>query len=355
MDTKYGSIEKLEKIRKLGSVRFNFNTQLDPNKIKAFEIANGIVLPLSYGQFLTSFNGGMFLEYDPSYYIDMTEWEPDGPKWSSYYFFTFEELIEEYSNLKVNCKLISNEISENFPIIPICNTPKQETIMLVSHLGLNGESPVFISSDISDMSTYLQIDTSFDSFLNKIIENEGFPDIKVAPGSQYMSVFIYESGIHKAIRKEETDEDIIERTTAIISLDSNDSWAYCDRGNAYENLGQRELALSDFNQAIKLDPEESFFYYCRGIIQLDFGSKRKALIDLDIAVKLDPENLLFLTGRADALQKLGKLEKALIDCNKVLDIDYTYKLALYVRWRVYKAMGKINLAQIDSDTIDELG
>ena len=348
------NIKKLEELRQQGMSKFNFNSRLDLEIIETFEKAYGIVFPKSYKQFMTGFNGGMMLEHDIYFYTDMTDWEPDGPKWSSFYFYTLDELTEKYPDMKSESGMFGDNYKGVFPIIPICNTPKQETIMLVSQKGLSIESPVFISNDISDMSTYVQIDDNFDSFLSKIIDHEGFPEIKVKPGNQLLSIFIYDNGLIDRDPKKETNDEIIERTTSLIKLNPGSAWNYNKRGNVYRHNGQRKLALADFNKSVELNNKQSFFYYCRGSLIMDYGSKRKALIDLDIAVKLDPDSKLFLTGRADALQKLGKLDKALTDCNKVLEKDYTYKLALYVRYRVFKAMGEDELAEADSDLIDDL-
>ena len=354
MTKKYSNITRLEEIRRQGLDKFNFNARLDIDKIETFEKAHGVVFPESYKQFMASFNGGMMLEEPESYYIDMTDWEPDGPKWSSFYFYTIDELEYEYSDLKSDSGIFGDEFNGNFPLIPICNTPKQETIILVSQKGLVKESPVFISSDISDKNTYVQIDDNFHSFLGKIIENDGFPDIKVETENLPLSIYISENRIFETSSEEETNSETIERLTSLIKLNPKSAWNYNERGTAYRLNGQHKLALADFNKSIELNAKESFFYYCRGSMVLDFGSKRKALIDIDIAVKLDPDSLLFLTGRANALQKLGKLEKALIDCNKVLEKNSTYRLALYTRVRIYKAMGEDKLAQADSDLIDEI-
>lgn len=350
----YPSINKLEKKRRQGTPKYNFNARLDLTKIEIFEKKHGIILPESYKQFMANFNGGMILEFEESYYTDMTEWEPDGPKWSSFYFYSLDELLEEYPDLKSESGIFGDDYVGAFPIIPICSTPKQETIMLVSQKGLSMKSPVFISGDISDMSTYVQIDDNFDSFLNKIIEHNGFPEIKAKPGSQLLGNFISDNGLIDQVLEEETYDEIIARTTSMIKLYPKDAWNYNERGTAYKHNGQIKLALADFNKSIEINNKQSFFYYCRGSLILVYGSKRKALIDIDIAVKLDPDSKLFITRRADALQKLGKLDKALADCNKVLNKDSTYRLALYVRQRVYKAMGKDNLAMADSDLIDEL-
>ena len=353
MTQTYSNITRLEKIRRQGLEKFYFNARLDIEKIEAFEKAYGINFPESYKQFMANFNGGMMLEHNIHFYTDMLEWEPDGPKWSSFYFYTLDELEEKYLELKSEYETFDDDLQGFFPLIPICNTPKQETIILVSQKGLSKESPVFISNDISDNSTYVQIDDNFHSLLGKIIEYDGFPDIKAIPESQPLSVFFSKNGILKKISKKETNAEAIERTTALIKLNPRSAWSYNERGTAYKQNGQRKLALADFNKSIELNPKQSFFYYSRGVMILDFGNKRKALIDLDIAVKLDPDSLLFLAGRANAFQKLGKLKKALSDCNKILKEDRLNLLALYVRERVYKAMGEDELAQADSDLIEE--
>ena len=350
----FSSIKKLEDMRRQGLEKFNFNARLDINKIETFEKAYGIIFPESYKQFMANFNGGMMLEHNIHFYTDMTDWEPDGPKWSSYYFYTLDELEEKYSDLKYDSKIFGDKFKGIFPLIPICNTPKQETILLISQKGLVKESPVFISNDISNISTYVQIDDDFNSFLGKIIEHDGFPDLKTTPESQPLNIFISKNGIFETVSKEESYKEVIERTTALIKLNPRSAWSYNERGTAYRHNGQRKLALTDFNKSIELNPKESFFYYCRGAILLDYGSKRKALIDMDIAVKLDPDSLLFLTGRANTFQKLGKLDKALDDCNDVLMQDGIYMLALYVRERVYMEMGEDKLAQADSDLINDL-
>ena len=350
----FPNIKKLEKRAREGTPKYKFHTGVDQEAIETFEKAYGIVLPESYRQFMTKLNGGMILEEPESFYIDMTEWEPDGPKWSSFYFYALDELIEEYIDLKSENGMHGDDYKGVFSIIPICNTPRQETIMLVSQKGLSIESPVFISDDISDMNTYVQIDDDFDTFIGKLIEYDGFPDIRRAPENQLLASFIYDNKLFDRDVEEETSDEIIARTTLLIKLKPNNPWNYNERGTAYRYNGRRKQALADFNKSVALSDEEPFFYYCRGLLILDYGSKRKALVDLDIAVKLDPKSKLFIIGRADALQKLGKLDKALADCNKVLNKDGINRLALYVRERVYRAMGKDKLARADSDLIDDL-
>lgn len=348
------NINRLEENRRCGMPKYHFNARLDMEIIETFERAHGIVFPESYKQFMAGFNGGMILEEPDSYYTDMTDWEPDGPKWSSFYFFTLDELEEEYIKLRSESTMLSHNFKGIFPLLPICNTPKQETIMLVSQKGILKESPVFISNDVKDMGTYVQIADDFDDFLGTIIDHDGFPKIVVDERNPLMSLYLYENKVSIIATKKETDAEVIVRTTALIKTDPQHAWNYAERGNALERDGQRKLALNDFNRAIELDTSHPFFYYCRGSLFLNYGSARKALIDLDIAVKLEPQDSLYPSTRAFCFLQLGKLQEALNDCNMVLERDRMYKSALLTRCSVYRAMGEQDKANADAELLEEI-
>jgi len=359
----FSNIKRLKKKEENKTPKFNFNTGIARDKIELFEKAFGVVMPESYKQFLEKYNGGMILEEEKSYYEDMTDWEPDGPKYSSFYLFALDELQAKYIETTTEDWLLDGYIKGNYPFIPICTTPKQGLIFVISQKGLENESPVFINYDKSDSSTCTKIADNFNTFLGYYIEADGFPALLPADIEPKWQTFMNKYNILDIAK---SNEEIIERNTAYLQLFPDSGWSLNERGISYRSLGQRQLALEDFNKSIEINNKQSFFYYCRGDLILDYGSPRKALIDYDIAsprkalidydiaVKLEPGNNLFLSGRADALQKLGKLNKALADCNKILDEDNEYTLALYVRERVYKAMGEDELAQVDSDLIDEL-
>jgi len=350
----FSNIKKLKKKEENNTPKYNFNTGIARSKIELFENAFGVILPESYKQFLEKFNGGMILEEEKSYYEDMTDWEPDGPKYSSYYFYSLVELQAKYIEVKRENWLLDGYIKGNYPYIPICSTPNQELIFIVSQKGLKNESPVFTGRDDSGNFACTKIARNFNTFLGYYINSDGFPALLPDDAEPDWQTFVDKNSILDIANTEESDKEIIERNTAYLQLFPESGWSYNERGISFRDIGQRQLALEDFNKSIEINNKQSFFYYCRGDLILDYGSPRKALIDYDIAVKLDPDNKLYISGRADALQKLGKLKKALTDCNKVLDEDSDYTLALYVRERVYKAMGEDELAQVDSDLIDKL-
>ncbi|RLD78530.1 MAG: hypothetical protein DRJ10_10160, partial [Bacteroidetes bacterium] len=322
----------------------------------AFEQAYGMLLPKTYKQFLKKYNGGMITRYSWTSYIDMTEYESEHPTRDSFKMFGYDEVVKNYTDLRLNDWMMPEDFNGNYPIIPICKMPESEGeyLYIFSEKGLTVESPVFafLGDDYDEPCTIIA--DNFNDFLGLLMEHEGFPPVTKESKKKTYNSFIEQNKIVENASAEETDEEIIIRNTAYLQLFPENGWSYNERGIAHRDIGQRQLALDDFNKSIELNNKESFFYYCRGDLVLDYGSLRKALIDYDIAVKLEPDNKLYISGRADALQKLGKLKKALADCNKVLDEDSHYTLALYVRERIYKAMGEEVLAQADLDLIDEL-
>ena len=67
------------------------------------------------------------------------------------------------------------------------------------------------------------------------------------------------------------------------------STAYFHRGNAHEEKGDNERALSDFSEAIKLDPAYAEAYAHRASIYFDMADYDRAIADLDAYLRLRPE------------------------------------------------------------------
>lgn len=355
MNQTFQNIKKLEKKVRQGTPKYNFNARLDLDEIETFEKAYGIVLPESYKEFLERFNGGMITRWESASYVDMTEFEPDHPSRDSFMLFSLEELYDKYTSLRLDDWLIEEEdYIRTYPIIPICKTPTQELLFVVSNKGFSNESPVFASYEISGSYRCEKIAADFNSFLGYYLESDGFPALLPDDINPSFTDFMEDNNILSMTTEKLSNNEIVRRSTALIKLDPDDAWPYCTRGNAHLYNGKTKWALVDFNQAIEMNREEAFFYHCRGDLLLHYGSARKALIDMDISVKLEPDNKMFLTGRADALVKLGKYEKALVDCNRVLEMDMMFKIALYTRRDIYEAIGEDEKAKVDSDLIDEL-
>ena len=352
--TDFSNILKLEEKLKTMPPKYNFNRYLDMNYIEDVEKAYGINLPESYKQFLNKFNGGMILEEEESFYIDMLDWEPDGPKWSSFYLFTLDELIDEYRDLNLDNWLTDEAVDGIYPIIPICRTPKQELLFVISQKGLTKESPVFASYNESGKYSCTKIATDFNCFLGFYLNSEGFPALLPADEEISFDDFVEKNKVFEIAKTRETNLEVINRINYHLKLFPNNAWDYLERGNAYMYDGQRENALEDINKAIEINPEEAYFIYSRGDLILKYGSSRRALIDLDIAVKMKPNDNVYLSTRAKAFYKLENYEKALSDCNKVLEEDNNNFSALNTRIQVYRKLGEHEKADADALLLDDI-
>ncbi len=350
----FSNIEKLKKLVWQGTPKYKFNTRKDISEIETFEKAYELTFPESYKQFLERFNGGMILEFRESFYIDMTEWEPDGPKKSSFYLFGLEDVNNAYRDAKLDDWLLHKTVAGIYPIIPICHTPDDNLLFMINGKGLKEESPIFSSVYHEGKYTCTKIARDFNTFLGYYIAMDGFPALLPDDTEPSWEVYMKNNEVLKIANTRETNTEIIARSTASLEIIPDEAWTYCERGNAYLYNKQIKLALADFNKAIELDEKEEFFYHCRGDLILEYGDPRKALIDLDIAVNLDPDNKMFRIRRADAFLKLNKLNKALADCNFVLKMDPKFELGLHTRIEAYNALGETEKSKIDSDLLDEI-
>jgi tetratricopeptide (TPR) repeat protein len=91
------------------------------------------------------------------------------------------------------------------------------------------------------------------------------------------------------------------------------------RGNAYTGKGEFDLALADYNQAIKLE-STTIAYANRAIAWQRKGDVDKAVADLDKALLLDPRNAVALVRRAGIARRKGDVDAAIRDYDLALKI-----------------------------------
>lgn len=356
MTERFSSIIKLEKRVYQGTPKYKFNTRLTREDIETFGKAYGISLSESHIQFLERFNGGRIQEYEDTYYIDMTEWEPDGPKWSSFSLFSLDEILEHYRSLRLDNWQLDENFEGNYPIIPICSTPGSvdNILFMVSNKGLSNESPVFSSVKIKGTYRCTKIASDFNTFLGYYIESDGFPALLPDDINPSWKNFMLKNQVLKIASEEETYSESIARCTAHLKLFPDNEWSYCERSSIYRFNNQVKKSLIDINKAIEIDESIGFFYYCRGELILEHGNPRKALIDLDIAVNLEPDKDIFRIQRASAFLKLNKLKKALTDCNMVLNVNGNDLFGLQTRIKVYNALDEFEKAAIDKNKLNNI-
>jgi tetratricopeptide (TPR) repeat protein len=78
----------------------------------------------------------------------------------------------------------------------------------------------------------------------------------------------------------------IEYLNKAIKLQPEHAYAYSNRGTAYYNLGQNQLAIKELNEAIRLKPDYVDAYDNRGVIYLLQGNKELGCRDVKKACEL---------------------------------------------------------------------
>jgi len=84
--------------------------------------------------------------------------------------------------------------------------------------------------------------------------------------------------------------------------------AYNARGAAYDDNKQLDLALADYNEAIRLTPDSTLAAYAwanRALVEVRHSLLKQALSDYDEALKKDSQNGWALYGRGIARRRAG--------------------------------------------------
>ena len=106
-----------------------------------------------------------------------------------------------------------------------------------------------------------------------------------------------------------------------IELDPKLAPAYNNRGWAYIELGEYEQGIADCNKAIELDPNLALAYSNRGLAYVRLGQYEQAITDCSKAIELDPGLALAYSNRGQAFLELGQYEQAIADFDKAIELD----------------------------------
>jgi tetratricopeptide (TPR) repeat protein len=110
--------------------------------------------------------------------------------------------------------------------------------------------------------------------------------------------------------------------TKAMELGLRGKGSYHIRGLAYAKQGQYDLAIADFNKALELDPKDAATYNNRGIIYLLKGQYKHTIEDLTRAIDLDSKNAaVYYLHLGFALDRTGDKESARHNFFKAREMD----------------------------------
>ncbi len=170
----------------------------------------------------------------------------------------------------------------------------------------------------------------------------------------------------------EFDQAIVEYNKAI-ELNPKLDYAYNNRGLAYKHKGEFDQAISDYTKAIELNPKLDFAYSNRGSAYKAKGQFDKAITDHSKAIELynshkdthefdkikvfkdnreaieykSKRNAAFYYNRGSAYIAKGQFDQAIDDYNRAIEFVPNYSDVYMVRGNVYQLRGQIDRAIAD--------
>ena len=104
-------------------------------------------------------------------------------------------------------------------------------------------------------------------------------------------------------------------------LDNNNlAFTFNTRGIAYQNKGQYDRAIRDYNEAIRFKPDFAIAFYNRGDAYKNKGQYDRAIRDYSKAIRLKPNVANFYGNRGNTYGLLGQRAKAIADYRKAIEL-----------------------------------
>jgi tetratricopeptide (TPR) repeat protein len=141
----------------------------------------------------------------------------------------------------------------------------------------------------------------------------------------------------------------VDSYSSTIRSDATNVDALIQRGNAYGDNGQYDLALKDYEEALRLDPKSSWALNARGTTYLRMGKLDLAIADYSRALALEPDFEAVWYNRGLAYSRQSAWDKAVADFSATLKLNSKNVEALIDRGRAYSFQKKLDLAMADYD------
>jgi tetratricopeptide (TPR) repeat protein len=110
-----------------------------------------------------------------------------------------------------------------------------------------------------------------------------------------------------------------------------DSEIYNHRGIVWNEQGEYDFAIADFNEAIRLNPRNEAAYFNRGLAWSAKNDPDKAIADYTQAIRLDPKYSDAYHSRGNDWSFKQEFDKAIADYSEAIRLDPMYSLAYYNR------------------------
>ncbi|GGI29270.1 hypothetical protein GCM10010987_53570 [Bradyrhizobium guangdongense] len=167
--------------------------------------------------------------------------------------------------------------------------------------------------------------------------------LKVFKGAQLATVYFWRA---VGWNKKGAYAKVIADTTEAIRLQPSQA-VYNLRGSAYYDKGDYDIAIADFDDALKLGPPSGIIFHNRGNAWRGKGDYAKAIDDYDKSIRADPRSAFSFQNRGIAKEALGDPDGALADINQAIRLDPTLPQPLINRTAIWRARGDLDRAIAD--------
>ncbi|MCK1387526.1 caspase family protein [Bradyrhizobium sp. 21] len=167
--------------------------------------------------------------------------------------------------------------------------------------------------------------------------------LKVFKGEQLATVYFWRA---VGWNKKGDYAKVVTDATEAIRLQPSQA-AYNLRGSAYYDRGEHEIAITDFDDALKLGPPSGIIFHNRGNAWRGKGDYAKAIADYDMSIKADPSSAFSFQNRGIAKEALGDLDGALTDINQAIRLDPSLPQPLINRTAIWRVRGDYDRAIAD--------
>jgi tetratricopeptide (TPR) repeat protein len=133
--------------------------------------------------------------------------------------------------------------------------------------------------------------------------------------------------------------------------DATRSLALFIRGQGYHRTKQLELALRDYEAALKLTPNNDAIYPERANVALRLGHFEEWMALLKRALAINPKNARALRMIGAYLRDAGQLDQAIQYLSMALDADPAEAHALLFRSYIYQTQKRFDLALRDANAL----
>ena len=134
------------------------------------------------------------------------------------------------------------------------------------------------------------------------------------------------------------DEQAIENFDKAIAINPTSDKFYMNRGNVFKKNGQYDRAFTDYDRAIALNPSLFEAYNNRGLIFYMKGQYERAIAEFDRAIALKPSAFEVYNNRGLIFYVNGQLDRALAEFDKAIALNPSDDLAYLTRGLIYEEL-----------------